>query len=159
MAKTINLPEGFWARVEKTPTCWNWQCCKNKKNGYGTLTIRGKRHLAHRLSWEMTNGPIPDELFVLHRCDNKACVRTDHLFLGTILDNNMDKIAKGRDNVPRGEYHIRAKLSTEDVAFIRSSYSPARKNGKVLARHFGIDGSTLYSIIKKETWKGIGYAH
>jgi len=56
--------------------------------------------VAHRLSWELANGPIPDGLFVLHRCDTPRCVRPEHLFLGTKADNTADMMAKGRQVLP-----------------------------------------------------------
>lgn len=87
----------FWAKVEKTPTCWEWRGAT--VTGYGHISmggVLGKIRLAHRISWEMHNGPIPDGLHVCHRCDNPKCVRPDHLFLGTDLDNAQDRDAKGR---------------------------------------------------------------
>lgn len=86
--------ERFWAKVEKGPDCWEWKAFRNK--GYGKFTYNGRMYLAHRLSWILTNGPIPDGLGVLHSCDNPPCVNPDHLFLGTQLDNMRDASNKGR---------------------------------------------------------------
>lgn len=85
----------FWARVQKGDGCWEWQGTRIA-HGYGRLRVGSERVLAHRYSWRITNGPIPAGMSVLHRCDNPPCVRPDHLFLGTQLDNNRDRSAKGR---------------------------------------------------------------
>jgi hypothetical protein len=91
--------ERFWFQVDHTDTCWLWTGHRNNK-GYGYLGFgtNGKRtwHLVHRLSWEWTYGPIPDDLCVLHHCDRPSCVRPDHLFLGTRPENTEDMRSKGR---------------------------------------------------------------
>lgn len=87
--------EHFWARVLKTDGCWEWQAgCSS--GGYGTYAVKRWPHRAHRVSYALTYGPIPPGMLVCHHCDNKRCVRPDHLFLGTTLDNVRDKLAKGR---------------------------------------------------------------
>lgn len=88
----------FWSQVEKTDGCWVW---KGKKygNGYGRSTVNGKRGPAHRHAWELTNGPIPEGLYVCHHCDNKPCCRPDHLFAGTQKDNMQDWTNKGKNKL------------------------------------------------------------
>jgi HNH endonuclease len=116
----ISLADRFWAKVVKTTTCWLWVgACRD--NGYGHLS-RGKRGegniSAHRASWEIYFGPIPDGLDVLHRCDVHNCVRPDHLFLGTQADNTHDMIEKGR--AAYGSRHGGAKLDEETVVWLRT---------------------------------------
>src|SRR5678816_2871477 len=95
------LSERFWSKVDQSGDCWIWTA-HHLSSGYGLIgtgsmrdgTRRGS--LAHRVSWELAYGTIPDGLFVCHRCDNPSCVRPDHLFLGTCKDNAADSVAKGR---------------------------------------------------------------
>lgn len=94
----------FWAKVEKTETCWLWKGA-HCQFGYGFIVDRGKRWVTHRYSYQLHFGPIPDGLQVLHRCDNGACVRPDHLWLGTQSENLLDCNAKGRGNL--GKPHPR----------------------------------------------------
>jgi hypothetical protein len=92
----VIAPERFWARVEKLSTgCWEWSGFRNlARGGYGY--VEGRR--AHRVAWELANGPIPEGLHVCHRCDNPPCCNPSHLWLGTDLDNARDKIAKRRQD-------------------------------------------------------------
>lgn len=92
----------FWSKVNKhgpragrLGRCWLWMggCTQS---GYGRFSIHSRMHRAHRVAWELTNGPIPEGICVLHRCDNPPCVRPSHLWLGTAADNQRDCVIKGR---------------------------------------------------------------
>ena len=94
--------ERFWKKVNRSSTCWLWLGARGggrpdaPYNTYGIFRYRGKNTQAHRLSWIIANGGIPDGLMVLHRCDTPLCVRPDHLFLGTQSENMKDAAAKKR---------------------------------------------------------------
>jgi hypothetical protein len=86
----------FWTKVQKSDGCWQWTAYRDPM-GYGRFRLNGEARLAHRVSWEMHNGSIsPEDLCVLHKCDNPSCVNPDHLFLGDRIANVADMVAKGR---------------------------------------------------------------
>src|SRR5258706_315091 len=85
----------FWPRIKKTDSCWLWMGTRNPK-GYGQISINDKRQVTSRVMWVLTNGQIPNNLSVLHKCDNPPCCNPSHLFLGNHRDNTMDSIRKGR---------------------------------------------------------------
>lgn len=94
----------FWSKVSKSDDCWLWMASRcgyryKSGGGYGQFVKGRNVWYAHRVSWTIQNGSIPDGLQVLHRCDNPFCVKPDHLFLGTQLDNMKDCRSKGREAV------------------------------------------------------------
>ncbi len=144
----------FWAQVRKQEGdgCWEWIGRKDMK-GYGRTSIleyRGKFTRAHRVAWRHANGPIPDGLHALHRCDNPACVRVDHLFLGTNADNMRDKCVKGRQH--RGVGTGNAVLNDEKVMAILTAFASGEISAKVLAAEYGVTSSTIAAIIHGQTW-------
>lgn len=146
----------FWMQVDKNGPihpivgqCWLWTGSKHK--GYGRLKIRGRQILAHRFSWELHNRQrIPDNLQILHSCDNPACVRPEHLSVGTTLDNSVDAQQKGR--LPVGEQQYAAKLTEQQVIEIRSR---STENKSALSREFGISRTQLGRIIAGQKWRHV----
>jgi len=137
--------ERFWEKVDTSGDCWEWQAQKDE-NGYGRFR-NGlvSSYLAHRYAYVLHNGPIPDDIFVLHVCDNPTCIRPSHLFLGFHQENTEDMVAKGR---------AFSKLSAWDVIQIRW----LRQQGKTyqaLADMFGVRLTTVAHVIKRRTWKHI----
>lgn len=117
------------AHVPGIGPCLEWQGARLR--GYGRVRRAGRMQYAHRVAWEEVNGPIPDGLLVLHRCDNPPCVRPEHLFLGTDADNARDKAEKGRGNSPRGDAHG-SKTKPESRA--RGNANGSRLHPERLAR-------------------------
>jgi hypothetical protein len=143
----------FWLYVQNGPRCWEWVGYRNEK-GYGVINLRGERKLAHRMAWELTVGPIPEGQYVLHHCDNPACVKAKHLFLGTKADNNADMHSKGRGRVtgpPPGEKNWSAKLTEADVRAIRAS----TESDTALAARYGIARENIWAARTRRTWKHI----
>lgn len=148
--------ERFWKFVEPIPEgdgCWIWTGSQTPK-GYGYFWFTGgKWRSAHRASWEIHNGPIPDGLHVLHRCDNPPCVNPAHLFLGTGLDNSRDCYRKGRAKL--GAQRFGAKLDDAKVIEIRRRLANKEQQAAI-AREFGISTAVLYNIRMGIKWKHVG---
>lgn len=152
------VEERFWRFVSKTDGCWEWIGKSLSSKGYGTISTGGsgsKKLLAHRLSYEIHHGPIPDGLVVMHSCDNPACVNPEHLSVGTQSQNIKDMFARGRQPIvpPHkfGEDHKRSKLSEASVIEIIQSTD----KHKVLADRYGVASNTIKCIKRGLTWKHI----
>lgn len=149
----------FWRSVEKRgeDDCWLWTASsKNNKAGYGSIWDKEqqKNLLAHRVSYELANGPIPAGKVVMHTCDNPKCVNPRHLMLGTDKQNGEDKARKGRSarNIFFGEQNPKSKLTLEQVRFIRQH--PEMKHTE-LADLFGLSPNCIRGVRIGRTWKGI----
>jgi hypothetical protein len=155
MARHIvqSAEERFWERVVKRGGCWvHLSSCADR--WYGQLQVNGRKCSAHRFSWELHNGPVPPGLWVLHRCDNKACVYPVHLFLGTHRDNVADREAKGRGVPPPilfGEQHPRSVLTDDLVLLLRWRWRGGAAI-RALAREFGLDRVVVSHAVKGKTY-------
>lgn len=144
------LADRFWEKVDKRDAneCWPW-LASTKQGGYGRISDEcGRPQQAHRVSYGLTFGPIPDGNVVCHRCDNPRCVNPSHLFLGTQADNLRDMRSKGRGNPLRGIQHPKARLTEELAQLLR--HDP--RSHRQLARAFGIGKSTVGMIKARVTW-------
>lgn len=139
----------FWSKVNKTDNCWEWTGA-TYPTGYGVANCYSRGLVAHRLSWIITNGNIPEGKFICHHCDNRLCVRPDHLFLGNYLLNRRDADSKGR--MPKGELVWNAKLNWDIVKNMRRNYIRGVTSYAVLSRKYGIDKSAIHSVISGKTW-------
>ena len=141
-----SLEERFFSKVDKTESCWLWEG-GIRGNGYGGFD----RRPAHRVSWEMNNGQIPDGMNVLHKCDVRICVNIDHLFLGTQSDNMNDMYAKGRGNNARGLQKVMTNLNDSAVINIRNDHENG-ETGASIARRLGLCESTISMIVNRKRW-------
>lgn len=154
----------FHSSFDRTGKCWPWKLASTAA-GYGRFRLRPKTLLAHRVAWELANGPIPAGMCVLHKCDNPKCCNPAHLFLGTKAENNDDRDKKERQakgdrsgrrlhakNWPIGEKHPEAKITTESVRAIRAAYAAGGCSQQQLADRFGIDQTSVSKIILRKKW-------
>lgn len=112
----------FWAKVDRSGECWTWTACTNR-HGYGQFGIRRRHYLAHRVSYALAHGPFDTALYICHSCDNPPCVRPDHLFVGTQLDNMRDASGKGRTYSVRKTHCVRGHALEGDNLKINSAGS------------------------------------
>ena len=145
-----------WVPVTESG-CWLWTA--STSNGYGFIKVDGKMSYAHRVSYELYNGDIPDGdgyhgICVLHRCDVRSCVNPAHLFIGTHQDNMDDRERKGRNKIMYGEKHGSSKLSPKDVMEIRHKQSIGEKQSD-LANEYDVKKATISLIVNRKLWKHI----
>ena len=135
MQRRIPLEERFHMHTVYEDDCIVWTGSKTKA-GYGRITITpegelGQTKFAHRVMYEMQNGPIEEGLIVMHSCDNPSCVNPNHLTLGTHKDNFEDSVTKGRMKI-KGEEHPCSKLTNKDVIKIRKLINEGMRNKDIL---------------------------
>lgn len=128
--------------------CWPWTAARDK-DGYGTLQVGHRPHRAHRIAYESATGtPIPPGMIVLHTCDNPPCQNPQHLRLGTHADNVHDMWAKGRGRAGGSLLgDLRRRLTSEQVAEMRASYTGAFGEKAALARQYGISSEHARRIL------------
>lgn len=162
--------------------CHLWTGGAKLNGGYGSIGVGGRMARAHRVAWELANGPVPPGMCVCHRCDVPACVNVAHLFLGTHAENAADRNAKGRqakgdghpsrtrpealargdrsgsrvhpEARPRGSAHRHAKLTEESVVEIRARVA-AGEPGSAVARRFSVGPSAVRDIAARRTWRHV----
>lgn len=148
--KKIPLGERFYDRIlENANGCWIWQRGLDK-NGYGRSSINRKGVQAHRVSWVIHKGKIPDGMQVLHRCDNPPCVNPEHLFLGNNADNMTDKMKKNRQT--RGHDVNTSKINASDVFRIRGLLSEGW-SGRKISKLLGLKDHHVYDIKNGRSWR------
>ena len=144
----------FFRHVVKLPgsnACWEWIGALHPLTGYGYCGYKGRVQRAHRVSWQIAFGVIPNGLWVLHKCDNRRCVNPKHLFLGNQQDNTDDMVAKGRVAKQFGETNGLAKLTSTKVFEIRARAGTV--SNTQLANEYGCSRRAISFIVRRETWK------
>ena len=149
---SVDLKVRFWKNVDKFNLggCWNWMGYKDP-NGYGKISVDRTAKLAHRVSYELTQGNLDKKLLLCHKCDNPSCVNPDHLFVGTHKDNSQDMIRKNRGC--SGENAPYAKLTKKDVEEIREQYNLGKISMRKLGKKFNVSYGAINAIIYHRTWK------
>jgi hypothetical protein len=166
----MTVLDEFWLHVDKTggperlrwetgepchgdgSPCWMW--LRAIRNGYGRC---GRRNLAHRVAWELENGPIPPKMTVLHWCDHPACVNPDHLYLGTQADVVLKRDARGHHGSrthPEKYAHCAAKLTEEYVREIRRLHRTGMRQMELMWKYNVSDG-TISRICNGVAWRHV----
>lgn len=147
--------------VNPVSGCWEWR--GYKRCGYGRTIIGSRKDgtrktiTAHRLSYLIWKGEIPEGFEVCHKCDNPCCINPDHLFLGTRQDNVDDRERKGRNIVFTGEENARSKLTKKIVKDARWERAYRGTSFQALADRYGVSKKTMQNAIKGVTWKCVSY--
>ena len=142
----------FEARINRTDTCWLWTGATSVA-GYGTMKVNGTLTPTHRIAYALSNGPIPDGMQVCHRCDTPACVRPDHLFIGTFGDNMRDKIQKGR--AAHGTQLPQARLTPALVRSILERVAAGTITQRAIASELNIHPTAISRVVNKRRWVAV----
>lgn len=181
---TAEQEQRFWSYVDASTgpdSCWLWSGAIHH-SGYGSVRFNRKQYQAHRVAWDLVNGPMPVEMFACHACDTPACCNPSHIWPGTAKQNTADSTAKGRriylsgvanpahrhrDRLPRGDSHYtrlnpekavrgsrhgQAKLSDQQVREIRAEYDRGGGSQRVLASRHGVSQSLISLIVLRRNW-------
>lgn len=167
--------ERFFSKVHKSPEpngCWEWEGA-HFATGYGAFYADGKMQRAHRFIYESTFGPLPAAIMVLHHCDNRRCIRPDHLYPGTHAQNMRDRDERHRtasgdqngmrtrpdrnavrlypDRLARGERANKSHLTAADVSAIRAAHATGESQS-ALARRYGVSQAMVNKIVHRISW-------
>jgi hypothetical protein len=151
------FPKRFWTKVQKMDGCWLWTSSA-LQDGYGAIKtgVNNKIIRSNRAAWIITNGPIPNGLWILHNCpngDNRACCNPDHLWIGTQQQNIEDAVKKGTH--PHGESSGVSVLTVDQVREIRQAYICGVYGLKRLGKLYRVDPKTIQKIIRRDNWKSV----
>jgi len=136
---------------EPNSGCWLWDGARGNRCGYGQIWLGGRLEKAHRASYQLFIGQIGD-MHVCHRCDVRACVNPDHLFLGTRSDNMRDMVSKGRNRSTAGEDSHISKLTNDIVYAMRARYDMGGVSQRKLAAEFGYSKSVVGAVVSRTRW-------
>lgn len=160
---TLSIEERLYSKIKINTYsgCWEWM--GTTRNGYGRITVGSRTdgsrrtEAAHRLSYILKYGEIPEGMEVCHRCDNRKCINPDHLFLGTRQDNINDREKKGRNITFSGESNPMSKLTQKDVIRLRQRKARENISYEKLAKEYGVNKRTVIDAIKGKNWKCVKY--
>lgn len=155
-ARSMTAEQRFMEKVQKQEHgCWNWTGCKRNEKRYGCFhwgPTQKDKGATHRYAYQHFVGPIPDGMFVCHKCDNPGCVNPEHLFLGTQSDNMSDMAVKGRQGFAGKPNKYAAKLSWPQVAHIREMRSRGATYGEIAEKH-GCTPQNMRAVCLGQTWR------
>jgi hypothetical protein len=153
--KKKSVEERFWKYVNKDCEngCWHFTGSLSN-NRYGKLGVNGKFISAHRFSYQLSYGEIPEGMHCCHKCDNPRCVNPDHLFIGTRSENMQDMLNKNRGNKVKGSLHHSSKLTEDQVLSIKKRIASGEKQCNI-AKEFGIANCQITYIKNGRNWKHV----
>jgi hypothetical protein len=152
---TESVAQRFWSKVDKSGDCWDWTTGK-MKDGYGRFSFCYMTYPAHRIAYALANKVDPGVLLVCHSCDRPICTNPAHLFLGDAVDNQRDKIAKGRQPNLHGERGANADLTNDAARLVRELSASGKYTFESIAKMFNTRQHTIQRIVTGNTYQDAG---
>jgi len=143
---TSSALERFWAKVQKTSSCWIWTGSTDG-GGYGKLSFRGRTQKASRVAWQLFRGPLRPTEWILHKCDNRLCVNPRHLFKGNRARNVQDAVQKNRLGSQ--------KLTVEKVLQLRKLAKNPTYDSLTLSHLFKVSRAQINNIVARRSWRHV----